>query len=45
MDLRQRTVLQKILLNESGIESAKTNKAQQMEIKIYNNIKQLIKEN
>ncbi len=34
-----------ILLNESGIESAKTNKAQQMEIKIYNNIKQLIKEN
>ena len=34
-----------ILLNESGIESAKTNKAQQMNIKIYNNIKQLIKEN
>ena len=34
-----------ILLNESGIESAKTNKAQDMGITIYNNIKQLIKEN
>ena len=34
-----------ILLNESGIESAKTNKAQDMGIKIYNNIKTLIKEN
>lgn len=34
-----------ILLNESGIESAKTNKAQEMGIKIYNNIKQLIEEN
>jgi len=34
-----------ILVNESGIESAKTNKAQEMGIKIYNNIKQLIEEN
>jgi len=34
-----------ILLNESGIESAKTNKAQSMGITIYDNIKQLIKEN
>ena len=34
-----------ILLNESGIESAKTNKAQDMGIKIYDNIKKLIKEN
>jgi DNA ligase (NAD+) len=34
-----------ILLNESGIESAKTNKAQAMGITIYNNIKKLIKEN
>ena len=34
-----------ILLNESGIESAKTNKAQDMGITIYNNIKTLIKEN
>ena len=34
-----------ILLNESGIESAKTNKAQDMGITIYDNIKQLIKEN
>ena len=34
-----------ILLNESGIESAKTNKAQEMGIKIYDNIKKLIKEN
>jgi NAD-dependent DNA ligase len=34
-----------ILLNESGIESAKTNKAQEMGVKIYNNIKQLIEEN
>tara|TARA_B100001057_G_scaffold499903_1_gene612416 strand:- start:3301 stop:4080 length:780 start_codon:yes stop_codon:yes gene_type:complete len=34
-----------ILLNESGIESAKTNKAQEMGITIYDNIKQLIKEN
>ena len=34
-----------ILLNESGIESAKTNKAQQMNVKIYNNIKILIEEN
>ncbi len=34
-----------ILLNESGIESAKTNKAQNMGITIYDNIKQLIKEN
>lgn len=34
-----------ILLNESGIESSKTNKAQDMGIKIYDNIKHLIKEN
>jgi len=34
-----------ILLNESGIESSKTNKAQSMGIKIYNNIKNLIEEN
>lgn len=34
-----------LLLNESGIESAKTNKAQQMNVKIYNNIKILIEEN
>jgi len=34
-----------LLLNESGIESAKTNKAQQMNVKIYNNINYLIKEN
>ena len=34
-----------ILLNESGIESSKTNKAQNMGIKIYNNIKNLIEEN
>ena len=34
-----------ILINESGIESAKTNKAQDMGITIYDNIKQLIKEN
>lgn len=33
-----------ILVNESGIESAKTNKAQEMGIKIYNNIKNLIEE-
>jgi hypothetical protein len=34
-----------ILLNESGIESAKTNKAQSMGVTIYDNIKKLIKEN
>jgi len=34
-----------ILLNESGIESAKTNKAQDMGITIYNNIKHIFKEN
>jgi DNA ligase (NAD+) len=34
-----------ILLNESGIESAKTNKAQEMGITIYNNIKTLLREN
>ena len=34
-----------ILLNESGIESAKTNKAQAMGVTIYDNIKKLIKEN
>jgi hypothetical protein len=34
-----------ILLNESGIESAKTNKARDMGIIIYDNIKTLIKEN
>jgi len=34
-----------ILLNESGIESAKTKKATEMGITIYNNIKILIKEN
>ena len=34
-----------ILLNESGIESAKTNKAQSMGVTIYNNIKQILKEN
>mgnify|MGYP003309195058 FL=1 len=33
-----------ILLNESGIESAKTKKAQEMGITIYNNIKQILKE-
>jgi DNA ligase (NAD+) len=33
------------LLNESGIESAKTRKAETMGITIYNNIKNLIKEN
>ena len=47
MDSRQDNLTSKvtILLNESGIESAKTNKAQEMGIKIYNNIKQLIEEN
>ena len=34
-----------ILLNESGIESAKTRKAQEMGITIYNNIKHFIEEN
>lgn len=33
-----------ILLNESGVESAKTKKAQEMGITIYNNIKQILKE-
>ena len=33
-----------ILLNESGIESAKTKKAQDMGITIYNNIKQILEE-
>lgn len=33
-----------ILLNESGIESAKTKKAQQLGIKIFNNLKQIIEE-
>ena len=33
------------LLNESGIASAKTNKAEQLGIIIFNNIKQIIKEN
>jgi len=33
------------LLNESGVESAKTRKAETMGITIYNNIKNLIKEN
>ncbi len=34
-----------ILLNESGIESAKTRKAHDMGITIYNNVKHLIEEN
>ena len=34
-----------ILLNESGIESAKTNKARDMGVTIYNNIKQILEEN
>lgn len=34
-----------ILLNESGIESAKTNKARDMGVTIYDNIKNLLKEN
>ena len=34
-----------ILLNESGIESAKDRKAQEMGVTIYNNIKTLIEEN
>ena len=34
-----------ILLNESGIASSKTKKAEQMGITIFNNIKNLIKEN
>ena len=33
------------LLNESGIESAKTQKAHTMGITVYNNIKQLLTEN
>lgn len=33
-----------ILLNESGIESAKTKKAQEMGITIFNNIKQILEE-
>jgi hypothetical protein len=33
-----------ILLNESGIESAKTKKAEELVIKIYNNLKQIIEE-
>ena len=33
-----------ILLNESGIESAKTKKAEQLGIKIFNNLKQIIEE-
>jgi len=32
-------------LNESGIESAKTNKAREMGVIIYDNIKTLIKDN
>ena len=34
-----------ILLNESGIESAKTQKAHEMGVKIFNNIKHIIEEN
>jgi DNA ligase (NAD+) len=33
-----------ILLNESGIESAKTKKAEELGIKIFNNLKQIIEE-
>jgi len=33
-----------ILVNESGIESAKTKKAEELGIKIFNNLKQIIEE-